>query len=373
MVKPKPNITLFYDSHRGKTVVMLRFDYNQELINCTKTIRGARWSQSKKSWYINKEDFHLTKVLDVLKSSSNINYSAIKTNNKAGQQQQLPQKATKPKVQPPSAYLDVLDQRRYSQNTKVTYISYFIDFLNYFEEQNPVNISIDEINKYITSLVRERNISHSQQNQRINSIKFYYEKVLGRDKSYIKIDRPLPEKKLPDVLSKNEVRKMINCTNNHKHKTIIILIYSCGLRRSEIINLKISDLDSSRMLIKIRGAKGRKDRYVQLTASIIPVLKKYFDEYSPKDYLFEGQGKAKYSGSSILQDVKNAGKRANINKRVYPHILRHSFATHHLEQGTDLRFIQEWLGHASSKTTEIYTHVSEKNFRNFKNPIDDLL
>lgn len=310
MVKPKPNITLFYDSHRGKTVVMLRFDYNQELINYTKTIRGARWSQSKKSWYINKEDFDLTKVLDILKSSSNINYSAIKTNNKAVQQQQLPQKAAKPKVQPPSAYLNVLDQRRYSQNTKTT---------------------------------------------------------------YIKIDRPRQEKKLPDVLSKNEVRKMINCTSNQKHKTIIILMYSCGLRRSEITNLKISDLDSSRMLIKIRGAKGRKDRYVQLTASIIPVLKKYFDEYSPKDYLFEGQGKAKYSGSSILQDVKNAGKRANINKRVYPHILRHSFATHHLEQGTDLRFIQEWLGHASSKTTGIYTHVSEKDFRNFKNPIDDLL
>ena len=157
-----------------------------------------------------------------------------------------------------------------------------------------------------------------------------------------------------------------------KHKCIIALIYSCGLRRSEALNMKISDLDSSRMMIKIVGAKGKKDRYVQLPERILPMLRAYYKEFMPKIWLFEGQKGGPYSGESILKVIKGAAKAAKLNKRVYPHILRHSYATHNLEQGIDIRYIQAWLGHDSIKTTERYTHVAQSK-NNFKNPIDDLL
>jgi integrase/recombinase XerD len=210
------------------------------------------------------------------------------------------------------------------------------------------------------------------QNRESNGVKFYYEKVLQREKEYYQIDRPHKERKLPDVLSKEEIGKMLKTTKNLKHKTIIALIYSCGLRRSESVKIKINDIDSKRMLIKIRGAKGKKDRYVQLSANILPLLRNYYRKEKPNIWIFEGADGKQYSEISIYNVIKNAAKNAGIAKRVYPHILRHSYATHHLEQGTDLRFIQEWLGHDSSKTTEIYTHVSNNSFIKFKNPFDDI-
>ena len=216
-------------------------------------------------------------------------------------------------------------------------------------------------------------MSSSKQNQYINAIKFYYEKVLGREKQYYKVLRPKKEDKLPDVLSKEEIASMIKSTKNLKHKSLIVLIYSCGLRRSEAINLKLTDIDSKRMLVKIRGGKGRKDRYVQLADGTLEVLRKYFKEHKPIEWLFTGQKGGQYSVESIEKIVKKAAKKAKIQKNVYPHILRHSFATHHLEQGTDLRYIQEWLGHNSSKTTERYTHVSQTDFKKFRNPLDDIM
>ena len=165
---------------------------------------------------------------------------------------------------------------------------------------------------------------------------------------------------------------MILNTKNIKHKCIIALIYSCGLRRSEALNMKINDLDSSRMMIKIIGAKGKKDRYVQFPEGILPMLRAYYKEFKPKIWLFEGQKGGPYSGESILKVIKGAAKAAKLNKRVYPHILRHSYATHNLEQGIDIRYIQAWLGHDSIKTTERYTHVAQ-NKNNFKNPIEDIV
>ena len=186
-------------------------------------------------------------------------------------------------------------------------------------------------------------MSPSKQNQLINAIKFYYEKVLGREKQYYKIERPGKESKLPDILHKEEIASMIRLTENIKHKNLIVLIYSCGLRKSEAINLKLTDIDSKRMLVKIRGSKGKKDRYVQLADGTLKVLRKYYKEHNPLKWLFTGQKGGQYSAESIENVVKQAAQRAGIKKNVFPHMLRHSFATHHLEQGTDLRYIQEWL------------------------------
>jgi site-specific recombinase XerD len=173
-------------------------------------------------------------------------------------------------------------------------------------------------------------------------------------------------------LSKEEIAAMIKSTENKKHKFLIALIYSCGLRRSEAINLKTEEIDLKRMQVKIRGAKGRKDRYVPLAKKILVYLNEYYGNDEPKIFVFEVKPGKKYSATSVYNVIKKTAGDAGIRKRVYPHILRHSFATHNLEQGMDLRFIQELLGHESSKTTEIYTHVSKESLKNIKNPFDEL-
>lgn len=268
-------------------------------------------------------------------------------------------------------YKDLLIQKRYSENTQDIYCSYFKDFCIYFREEELQNVTTMQINSYILDLIKSGNISISQQNQRINAIKFYFEKVLGREKQYYELHRPIKEKKLPKVLSKNEVKSIFASSNNIKHKCILMLIYSAGLRRSELLNLKPTDIDSERMLIHINGAKGKKDRISLLSENLLQLLRQYYKEYQPKKYLFEGQKGGKYSPTSVANILKKAALKAGIHKNVTPHMLRHSFATHLLEQGTDLRYIQELLGHESSKTTEIYTHVSKKAIDKIKNPIDE--
>ncbi|MCK5133067.1 MAG: tyrosine-type recombinase/integrase [Candidatus Sabulitectum sp.] len=269
-------------------------------------------------------------------------------------------------------YRNLLVQKRYSENTQKVYLNYFADFVRNFGASNLEKLSVDEINGYILDLVEKRGISGSQQNQRINAIKFYYEKILGREKQYYELHRPRKEHKLPKVLSKNEIKRIFDSCNNIKHRCILMLIYSAGLRRSELINMKVDDIHSERMLISIRAAKGNKDRISLLSENMLNSLRSYYKEYRPREHLFEGLHGGKYSASSVANILKNAALKAGIKKRVTPHMLRHSFATHLLEQGTDLRYIQELLGHSSTKTTEIYTHVSRQAINKIRNPIDEM-
>ncbi len=348
-----PQITLSFGNFKNQPVVFVNFKFNWNIVEQLKKYEKSTFIPSEKRWWIPQNIFDLGELKKNLGDKIEIDSSALK-------------------IKVPDSYLALLQQKRYSENTIKTYLLYFENFIDYFIGSDLNEISIERINNYILELIEQKNISHSQQNQRINAIKFYYEKVLGRETEYYNIERPRQDRKLPDVLSKEEVGKMLKTTKNLKHKTIIALIYSCGLRRNESINIKISDIDSKRMLIKIRGAKGKKDRYVQLSPNVLPLLREYYRREKPKIWIFEGAPAKQYSAVSVYNVVKNAAKKAGIRKRVYPHILRHSYATHHLEQGTDLRFIQEWLGHDSSKTTEIYTHVSNNSFIKFINPIDDI-
>ena len=373
-MNPKPNITLTIDSHRGKDVVLIKFDYNKELINSVKRIKGARWSQTKKSWYIEKSDFDLHTAFDALKSLAHVDYSSLKRNHKSIIEPIAlsKNKVEKLKVKLPEAYYGMLDQKRYSDSTKATYTNYFEDYIRYFHGRSLDDITVEEINGYILELIRDQKMSASQQNQRINSIKFYYEKVLGYDKLYYKIERPKRNNTLPNVLSVGEVKKIIDSTSNIKHKCIISLLYSAGLRRSELINLKLDSILTGQMQIKITNSKGDKDRYVGLSAHLLKLLREYYKEFKPKEWLIEGKNGEQYSATSVLNVVKQAAKKAGISRRVTPHMFRHSFATHHLESGTDLRYIQEFLGHSSSKTTEIYTHVAKTDFSKFRNPLDSM-
>ncbi len=270
------------------------------------------------------------------------------------------------------AYRNLLMQKRYSSNTQKTYIGYFSNFCREFSSRDIKSIPKDEINNYILNLIKTNNISTSQQNQRINAIKFYYEKVLGRSKEYYNIYRPKKEKSLPTVLSEEEITKLLLSINNIKHKAILSLIYSAGLRISEAINLKIEDIDSQRNLIIIRGSKGKKDRTTLLSQKILVLLRGYYHQYKPGTYLFEGQNGGKYSVKSIQNVFKRALKKSGILKPATVHTLRHSFATHLLEHGTDLRYIQELLGHNNSKTTEIYTHITKRGTDKIKSPLENI-
>ena len=269
----------------------------------------------------------------------------------------------------PEEYLIKLELKRYALNTCKIYISLFEKFINQYPDRPIVELSEQEIRKYLQQLIQQKK-SNSYINQSINSIKFYYEAVMGMPNRFYSIERPRKEQKLPQVLSKEEIISMIEHTNNIKHRCIVSLLYSAGLRRSEIVDLKIEDIDSKRMLIHIKNAKGNKDRYSLLSQTVLKDLRIYYREWKPKEYLFEGRKGMKYSGSSLKEIVDKAAEKSKINKRVTPHVLRHSFATHLLENGTDLRYIQTLLGHSSTKTTEIYTQVAVHNFMLIKNPLD---
>jgi len=277
----------------------------------------------------------------------------------------------KPGIQLPPAYLELLQSLRYSSSTMKAYSTYFIDFMSYFRNVDIKAVTYKQINSYLLQLIQHRNISVSQQNQRINAIKFYYEKVLNRKKEYYRISRPRKESKLPTVLTKEEVNRLIQLTKNLKHRCILMTIYSGGLRRSELINLKVRDIDSQRMLIKICAAKGKKDRYTLLSERLLSELREYYKVYLPRQWLFEGQEGGPYSATSIERIFRDAVGRAGIKKYVTPHSLRHSFATHLLEQGTNLRYIQELLGHSSTKTTQIYTRVASNALMKIRNPLDN--
>jgi len=261
---------------------------------------------------------------------------------------------------------------RYSDNTVSTYVNLLEVFFSYFKNKAIEEVTNADIIDFNNDFILFFGLSVSYQRQMINAIKLFYKQTENKNIVIEDLKRPHKEKKLPVILSKEEVASIISSIKNLKHKTIISLIYSSGLRISEAIKMKVNDIDSKRMTLHVRGAKGKKDRMVGLSDKLLLLLREYYKQYNPKNYLFEGQFKEQYSTESIGSIFKKAIKRANIKKPATVHTLRHSYATHLLETGTDLRYIQELLGHQSSKTTEIYTHVSSKNLKEIKSPYDSL-
>lgn len=367
-------------------VVKLHFKYNRDIIAIIKTLPGRRWNKESRYWYIYHRHFDLAKLIDALELFANVDYTALQAFDDGVYEGPLDNEAlpsrTKSTPKPvavsnpdssidlPKGYLEKLIQKRYSPNTIKTYVTYMKAFISEFRDRELTSITTQEIDDYILKLIRTKGISPSQQNQRINSIKFYYEKVLGLEKQYYNIERPRKARELPKVLSEEEVQAILKSIENLKHKAIISTIYSAGLRRSELINLRKQDVFYDRKVIFIRGSKGKKDRNTILSDLLIILLKKYLDEYNPNYWLFEGVNRKQYSATSIAKILKRAAAKAGIEKRVTPHMLRHSFATHLLEHGLDIRYIQEILGHDSSETTEIYTHISKNAFEKIKSPLD---
>ncbi len=273
-------------------------------------------------------------------------------------------------------YLDkfkkLLTIKRYSYRTIKSYSNALGTFFSYFNHNNPENINPSEIEHFINKMVIENNISQSYQKVLVGAIKLFYNELLRKnyELNYLYPDRT--EKKLPIILDKTEVKLLLNSVQNLKHRAILSLIYSSGLRLSEVIEMKLTDINSKRILIKIVQGKGKKDRYVMLSEKLLILLREYYKEYKPREYLFEGQKGGKYSARSVQAIFKEALIKSNINKKASVHTLRHSFATHLLESGTDIRMIQQLLGHCSIRTTQIYTQVSSSNIAKVISPYDSL-
>lgn len=392
-----PIVKVYGGVHRDRDVVFIKFHFNQELISIIRKYSEYTWSQSNKCWYAMRCDFNLKQFKDILNQKAEIvlDSSDLKNSTRLPVERspedesidvfeakfsKFPvvysaKKLALKRISLPIGYIEKLEIKRYSDNTISIYGSYMRAFIRYFTMNNIAidTLTTEMINAYILMLIKKKKISASQQNQHINAIKFYYEKVLGHPKEYYKIERPKKSLQLPKVLSENEVIRILRNTNNLKHKAILSTIYSAGLRRSESTNLRIQDILFDNNIIFVRGAKGKKDRTTILSDTVAIVLKRYLQIFKPNYWLFEGPYRRKYSTSSIASMLRHSSIRAGINRNVTPHMLRHSFATHLLEQGVDIRYIQHILGHESSRTTEIYTHISKQSLAKIKSPLDSIV
>lgn len=349
----------------------LIFGYDVALLKLIKTFPYHSWDAKNKWWTIPYSDKYLNELqAHALEAGMKMSYEEAPAST-AGAKKMTAFDIPNYRECPAEMILK-LTELRYSVRTIKIYKSIFEEFINYYHKYDINKIDEPQVISFLRFLVMERKVSTSYQNQAINAIKFYYEKVLGGQRKFYFIDRPKKEQTLPNVLNEEEVIRLIKSVDNIKHKCMLMLAYSAGLRLGEVIRLQKNDIDRERMQIKVVEGKGRKDRYTKLSARFLVTYDQYIEKYKPKQYVFEGVRGGLYSESSVQNMVKSVVKKAGIQKETTMRTLRHTFATHSLENGVDLRYIQSMMGHASSKTTEIYTHITTKGFDQIKSPMDNL-
>jgi integrase/recombinase XerD len=337
-------------THKGLPRIAVYFEKNKELNERIKRLEGALWSASLGAWHLPDTPSNRTRF-------------------KIPQEIILSEKHLKSL----EYFKQWLSSKRYSDSTIKTYCEALKSFLLFYNEKDSKEITEQDVVHYNNQFILKNQLSSSYQNQIVNAIKLFFGIVNNSKMKIELIHRPKREKLLPNVLSKEEVKMILEAHGNIKHRVMLSLIYSCGLRCGELLSLKPNDIDSKRGVVIIRQAKGRKDRIAPLSLRALDLLREYYKSCKPKVYLFEGQESGEqYDSRSLQQVLKQALVKAKISKPVTLHWLRHSYATHLLESGTDLRYIQEILGHRSSKTTEIYTHVSTKSIQQIVSPFDNL-
>lgn len=343
-------------THRGTNRIAVAFEKKPELIERFKHLKGARWSATLKTWHLPYTEEYRVKFGIAIKSKQ----VAVRVLSVESLRQC-------------EHFVCWMRSKRYSESTIKTYTEAIRIFLQFFSAKALNEIGNDDIITFNNGYILKNKLSASYQNQMVNAVKLFFQTVQNRKLNIEQIHRPKKPKTLPNVLSKEEIKTILEAHGNIKHRAMLSLIYACGLRRSELLNLKPADVDSKRGILLIKQAKGKKDRIAPISAKTIEMLRDYYKAYKPQAWLFEGQTKGEqYSEKSLENVLKQALQKINIKKPVSLHWLRHSYATHLLENGTDLRYIQKLLGHNSSKTTEIYTHVSTKSLQNIKSPFDDL-
>lgn len=335
-------------NHRNEPRIAVYFKRNEPLHNHFKALSGARWSRTLTCWHLPDTDENRLRFNIPLRPTlTDVALTKI------------------------TQFKRWLRSKRYSQNTIQTYGEAITVFLTFFYTKPIEAITCEDVIAFNNDYIIKNNLSASYQNQMVNAIKLFFKTVELRTINIDLIHRPKREKALPNVLSKDEVKLILNAPINIKHRAMLSLIYSCGLRCGELLNLRLEHIDSGRGVVIIKQAKGKKDRITPLSAKILELLRGYYLAFKPKQYLFEGQQIGeRYNVRSLQQVLKRSVEKVGITKPVTLHWLRHSYATHLLEAGTDLRYIQELLGHSSSKTTEIYTHVSNKELQRITSPFD---
>jgi len=362
--------------HDKEIKIALQFPYNQNLIHEIKKIQESHWSYSQKAWLLPDSKEKLDELFLVMKGKAWVDVKKL-----SDPIPELPKKKpsetlallNSESLEKTEKFKSWMRSRRYSESTLNTYAEALIIFLRYYSEKKLEEITNEDLINFNNNYILKNGLSASYQNQIVNSIKLFFQTIQNRKMEVELIHRPKRAKVLPNVLSKEEVKSILDAHSNLKHRIMLSLIYSCGLRCNELLSLRFTDIDSKRNLILIKQAKGKKDRIVPLSLKILTILREYYQIFKPSTFLFEGQEKGKqYDARSLQLVLKQALKKASIQKPVTLHWLRHSYATHLMENGTDLRFIQELLGHSSSKTTEIYTHVSTKSLQNISSPFDSL-
>lgn len=363
-MKKLPTVFLEQKNHRKVNQLLIRFSYNDTLLTLVKSIKETYWSKTLQCWYIKYSPENLDAIILLFKGKTTVDKSKItkkalfKRNLTENQKDLL------------NNFYLFLKGKRYSKSTIQTYLFFIADFINFYTSKKLEELTNRDVELFIEQVFIERNYSISTQRQFISAVKVFILFYPTTQISELVLERPKKSRKLPNVLSQEEVLNIIRVTQNLKHRAIIALIYSCGLRISELLNLKLTDFHLQRKQLVVKQAKGRKDRYVSLADSFMPLLSNYYHSYKPKIYFVEGKEHTKYSAESVRQFLKRSTLKAKIFKTVTPHTLRHSYATHLLENGVDIRYIQSLLGHARPETTMIYTHVRRKDLMSIQNPLD---
>jgi integrase/recombinase XerD len=360
------NIAYQLITHRNKPRILLQFAPNKAWNERIKKVPGASWSSTLKGWHIPDTEENRKKcgiepatALSVQQQKVQTSSIRLSANNKA----EL------------LLYLEQLALKKYSKSTLQTYRNEFMQLLQLLGDNNVQDLTPEHLKRYMLYCAVKLQLSENTLHSRLNALKFYFEQVLKREKFFWEIPRPKKHLILPKVLGEQEIARLFNALTNKKHKAILFTAYSAGLRVSEAVRLKLSDIDSDRMQILVEKAKGKKDRYVTLSPILLDVLRSYIKEQKkrPKKYLFEGELENEPYPSRTAQKVfQRAKEKAGIQKHVSFHSLRHSFATHLLEKGVDIRFIKDILGHFSIKTTERYLHVTKERLVNISSPLDDI-
>lgn len=344
-------------THQGKARIALQFEYSKEANERVRKLTGVKWSSTLKAWHV--PDTPANRKLFKLPEKEPAFITAT------------PDTATQYRLKVVAGKIKL---KGYSPQTAKNYGNHLKEYFTTISKKyNPDEVTKDIIEKYLLWRLEKKEASESDMNSHINAIKFYYEQILGRSRMLFELPRPKKPMQIPRMFSKEDIEKILKAIDNLKHKTILLLCYSSGLRVSEVVSLRVKDIDSNRMVINIRAAKGKKDRIVPLSPTTLKHLRAYFKEYKPTDFFFEGQNKGEpYSKRSAQAVLAIAKKKAKVNKPGSIHALRHSYATHLLDKGVDITYIQKILGHNDLKTTLRYLHVTNRDLSRIESPIEDL-
>ncbi|MFH1297375.1 MAG: tyrosine-type recombinase/integrase [Bacteroidota bacterium] len=370
-------IEVYSGEIEGKKRFLIFFRYDQEVIGMVKAIPGAKWNHFGRFWHVAGTGPNINRLMRIFGDSSRFDLQFPQTEKvlsggiyAKGCKLELMDEENKKLLEEMRNYMM---RDRYCTSTIRTYVEIQKTFARFI---TPKKLSGDiegEAERFTSEYILKKGLSESYQNQFISGYKLLYGEVLKRPVLVEFIKRPRSGFKLPNVLNKQEVKAILMVTKNQKHRAMLSLAYACGLRRGELLNLKLTDIDSDRGLLKINNAKGKKDRVVPISEKMIKELREYYQQDRPRIWLFEGRSVGnQYNPRSLEQVLEKSVNLAKIKKSVTLHWLRHSYATHLHEAGVDIRFIQVLLGHKSSKTTEIYTHVSQKSLQRIRSPFDDL-